>query len=108
MLYTVIHGLLAYVLVLGVLFSNTPVQMAAIASCLVILLCMIRFFDGCFWTTLEETPTLSDMGLAFSIGPTHRQEVPVKRYEEIVVANLLLIHLLKILSVSVLPIQALF
>lgn len=105
---TSLHGIFAVCLVLGVLFSNTPIQMAAIASCLIIILCMIRWFDGCFVTSFEKSegkPTLSEIGIAFS---TVHRTIPVRCYEEIVVANLLLIHCIKIFGWSILPLKILF
>jgi len=106
---TGLHGFLTLSLVIGVLFSKSIVQMVSIVSCLLIILCMIRLNDGCFLTQYEkgdEKVTLTDMGLAFSIKDTTK--VMPKHFEEIVVSNLLLIQLIRMLSLSILPIEMMF
>ena len=106
MFYTIVHALLTLVLVQGVLFSNTMIQMVAVLSCLLILLFMIRQFDGCFLTSFEGEPALSDIGIVLSLGK--EQTIQKRQFEEILVSNLLQIHLIKMISLSILPIKILF
>lgn len=106
---TVLHGFLTVSLVIGVLFSKSTIQMVSIVSCLLIILFMIRQNEGCFLTQYEmapEKPTLTDMGLAFSLKDSAK--VVPKHFEEIVVSNLLLIQLIRMISSSILPIEMLF
>lgn len=107
---TLLHALLSLVLVWGVLFSNTTIQMVAILSCLILILLGIRWFDGCWLTHHEVAPeklTLTDYGKAFSL-ENFAEPLSNRRYEEIVVANLLFVHLIKMFTLSVLPVKMFF
>ena len=106
---TIIHGILSLVLVYGVLFARSHVAMIAILGTLLLILCGIRYFGGCFVTDyerFEEKPTLTDMGKALSL--KEDKAVSCKYFEEIVVANLLIIHLIGMFCRLVLPLEMLF
>jgi len=104
---TACHALLALALVVGVLFSNTKTQHIAILITLVVLLFGIRYNDGCCVTPLEgndKNPTLSAMGKAFYLRDAEdAASVRDAVFEELVVANLTFLHLLRIAASSILP-----
>ena len=107
---TILHAILSLVLVWGVLFSNTTLQMVAVLSSLILILLGIRWFDGCWLTQFEVAPdklTLTDFGKAFSL-QNYSEPLSYRQYEEIVVANLLAVHLIKMFSVSILPMELFF
>ena len=106
---TIMHALLSVCMVIGVLFSRTTISMVAVLATLLLLLCMIRYFGGCLLTEYERVdnkPSLSDMGLALSL----KEDTAVSRrhFEEIVVVNLLIIHLIGMFSRLILPLEVLF
>lgn len=106
---TILHAVLSVSLVVGVLFCKTPFSMVAILGTLVLILCGIRYFGGCFVTDyerFEEKPTLTDMGKALSL--KEDAAVPCKYFEEIVVSNLLIIHLIGMFCRLILPLEMLF
>ena len=107
---TIMHGVLSLVLVLGVLFSTTNIQMVSILSCLILILLGIRLFDGCWVTQYEVAPdkmTLTDFGKAFSLHNSP-DAISNRKYEEIIVANLLFIQMIKMFSLSILPLNMIF
>ena len=93
---TAFHAFLTLALVLGVLFSDTRIQHIAILSTLLILLFGIRYNKGCCLTSFEQNSdklTLTEVGQAFYL----RDDVVEDRvFEEILVANLTLLHLIRI------------
>jgi len=107
---TVFHVFLTAALTIGVLFSNTKTQHIAILIALLIILFGIRYNKGCFLTPYEgspETPTLSDLGKAFYLQDPHHG-VSDAAFEEILVANLTFLHIVRIAVSSVLPINDVF
>jgi hypothetical protein len=105
---TAVHGLLTLALVVGVLFSNTRTQHIALLITLVCILFGIRYNKGCFLTWVEEVeekPTLSELGKAFYLRDC---DVDTAVFEEILVANLTFLLLLRIAAYSVLPLNNLF
>lgn len=98
---TAFHAFLTLALVLGVLFSDTRIQHIAILSTLLILLFGIRYNKGCCLTSFEQNSdklTLTEVGQAFYL----RDDVVEDRvFEEILVANLTLLHLIRIAAYSV-------
>ena len=107
--FTFIHGFLTIILVIGVIYSRTTASSIAILAALLVLLCMIRYFGGCFLTAFERDgvkPTLTEMGLAYSL--KNDKAVSGEHFEEIVVSNLLLIHLIGIATRLVFPVELLF
>lgn len=103
------HFLLCSALVLGVLFSETRTQQLAILATLVIVFFGIRFNRGCFvtaWEGAEGKPSLTELGKALYL--RNWDSVPNPVFEEILVANLLFLQILRILANSVLPIKELF
>lgn len=108
-LHTFVHGFLTIALVIGVIYARSITATISVLAALLILLCMIRYFGGCFLTNfeiLDGKPTLTEMGKAFSL--KEDGAVSGKHFEEIVVANLLLIHLIGILFRLVFPIEMMF
>lgn len=108
---TIAHGLLTMCMVVGVLFSKTTFSMMSVLATLLLLLCMIRYFDGCFLSAFEKSPsthkpTLTEMGISFSLKDD--AAISGKHFEEIVVANLLLIHLIGMFCRLILPLEMLF
>jgi hypothetical protein len=103
------HFLLCSALVLGVLFSETRTQQLAILGTLVIVFFGVRFNRGCFVTALEtseDKPSLTELGKALYLRDWNSVTNPV--FEEILVANLLFLQILRILACSILPIKELF
>lgn len=106
---TGLHFLLCGAVVLGVLFSVSRTQQVAILAILVILLFGIRQANGCCVTPFEQTegkPSLTEMGKALYLRDWTSVASPV--FEEILVANLLFLQIIRILSSSVLPVYDLF
>jgi hypothetical protein len=110
---TVFHVLLTAALTVGVLFSNTKTQHIAILIALIIILFGVRYNKGCFLTSCEsspEKPTLSDLEKAFYLQDSHHG-VSDAAFEEIIVANLTFLHIVRIAvfsATSVLPINDVF
>jgi len=103
------HFLLCSALVLGVLFSETRTQQLAILGTLVIVFFGIRYNRGCFVTALETAegkPSLTELGKALYLRDWNSVANPI--FEEILVANLLFLQILRILACSILPIKELF
>jgi uncharacterized membrane protein len=106
---TIIHALLCAAMVVGVLFSRTRVAQGAILATLMLLFIGIRFFHGCAMDTFEvrdDKPTLADMGMAMSI--KNYKVASTYDFEQAVVGNLLIIHLIKIYVLSIYPVDTLF
>ena len=106
---TILHAVLTIVMVLGVVFSKTVFAQFTILSALLVILFLIRYNDGCFvtkWEKFASKPTLTDMGRAYSL--KEDTKISERHYEEIVVSNLLLIHLIKMIGHSILPLDILF
>jgi len=107
---TVVHVLLTAALTVGVLFSNTKTQHIAILIALLIILFGVRYNKGCFLTSCEGGPeklTLSDLEKAFYLQDSHHG-VSDAAFEEILVANLTFLHIVRIAVSSVLPINDVF
>ena len=107
---TIAHVLLTAALTIGVLFSNTKTQHIAILIALLIILFGVRYNKGCFLTPCEggpETPTLSELGKAFYLQDPHHG-VSDAAFEEILVANLTFLHIVRIAVSSVFPINDVF
>jgi hypothetical protein len=101
---TAVHGTLALTVVLGVLFSSTPTQHITILIILLIILFCTRLQKGCFLTHWEagNKLTLSQLGKAFYIqDPASEPSDAI--FEEIVYANLVFLHLVRIAAYSLLP-----
>lgn len=106
---TSMHAFLSICMVVGVLFSKTTFSMVAVLATLLMLLCAIRYFGCCIMTEYERKdnkPTLTDIGLAISLKDD--TAVSGQHFEEIVVANLLIIHLIGMFCRLVLPLEMLF
>jgi len=106
---TVVHAALTLAVVIGVLFSSTRTQHITILITLLVILFGIRLHKGCFLTHWEvgNKPTLSQVGKAFYIrDPAAEPSDAV--FEEILVANLVFLHLIRIAAHSVLPLKELF
>jgi len=106
---TVVHALLCAAMVIGVLFSRTRIAKGAILASLMLLFIGIRFFRGCAMDHLEvcdNKPTLADMGMAISV--KNYKQASTYDFEQAVVGNLLIIHLIKIYALSIYPFDTLF
>ena len=106
---TIIHALLCAAMVIGVLFSRTRVAQGAILATLMLLFIGIRFYHGCamdFLEVCDNKATLADMGMAMSI--KNYKDASVYDFEQAVVGNLLIIHLIKIYALSIYPVDTLF
>ena len=105
---TALHAFLTLLVSLGVLFSRTRIQHVSILIVLLVLLFGIRHNKGCFLTPCEhktDKPTLSQLGQAFYLRDGTVEDAV---FEEILVANLTFLHLLRIASYSVLPLKDIF
>jgi hypothetical protein len=106
---TIVHALLCVTMVIGVVFSKTRIAQGAVLATLMLLFVGIRFFDGCAMDSLEvceNKPTLAEIGMATSI--KGYKEASIHDFEQAVVGNLLIIHLLKIYALSIYPFDTLF
>lgn len=103
------HALLCLIMVIGVVFSRTRITQGAILVILILLFIGIRFFHGCVmdeFEVYENKPTLAEIGMATSV--KDYKYASVYDFEQAVVGNLLIIHLIKIYALSVYPFDTLF
>jgi hypothetical protein len=106
---TIAHALLCVVMVIGVLFSRTRIAKGAVLAILMLLFIGIRFFRACAMDTFEvceNKPTLAEIGMATSI--KDYKYASTYDFEQAVVGNLLIIHLIKIYALSIYPVDTLF
>jgi len=106
---TVAHAFLCIVMVIGVLYANTPVAQGAILATLVLLFIGVRMFGTCIMDDYEvhpNKPILAEMGRQMSL--KHPDDVSRYNFEQIVIGNLLVIHLIKIYANSIAPLKPLF
>ena len=106
---TILHALLCVAMVIGVLFSRTRVAQGAVLGTLMLLFIGIRVFGGCVMDQLEicnNKPILAEMGMATSV--KNYKYSSLYDFEQIVVGNLLIIHLVKIYALSIYPFDTLF
>jgi hypothetical protein len=106
---TLIHALLCVVIVLGVLFSKTPISKGAILAILMSLFIGIRLFGTCIMDLVEECenkPVLADIGAAMII--KDHTKISKYEYEQAAVGSLLIVHLIKIFVLSIYPVDTLF
>jgi hypothetical protein len=108
-LVTIFHAVLCLVMIYGVLFSKTVIAQSAVLAILMLLFIGIRLFGTCALDTsevCEGKPILADIGLATLL--KDYKNVNKFFYEQSVVGSLLLIHVIKIYSLSIYPIDTLF
>ena len=106
---TITHAALCIVMVIGVLYANTPIAQGAITATLMLLFVGIRMFGACAMDDYEvhpNKPILAEMGRQMSI--KHPDEVSRYNFEQIVIGNLLIIHLINIYAKSIAPLDKLF
>ena len=105
------HALLCAVMVVGVLYSKTPIAQGAVLSALILLFFGVRIFDACAMDEYErkdgqDKPILTDMGRAMSL--KEPSSVSNIDFEQIVIANLILVQIIKIYANSIFPFERLF
>ena len=106
---TIVHAVLCVSMVIGVLFSRTRIAQGAVLASLMLLFIGIRFFRGCAMDSFEvceNKPTLAEIGMATSI--KNYKVADIYDFEQSVVGNLLIIHLIKIYALSIYPLDTLF
>ena len=106
---TIVHALLCAVMVMGVLFSKTPVSLGAVLAILMLLFIGIRLFGTCimdFTEECENKPILADIGAAMIV--KDHKTMSKYEYEQAVVGSLLVVHLIKIYALSIYPVDTLF
>jgi hypothetical protein len=105
------HALLCAVMVVGVLYSKTPIAQGAVLATLIILFFGVRMFDACAMDEYErkpgqDKPILTEMGRAMSL--KEPSSVSNIDFEQIVIANLILVQIIKIYANSIFPFERLF
>ena len=100
-LVTIFHVIFGIVVVLGVIFSRTPMTHAAVLAILTLLFFGIRIFRESIDND-ANIPSLAEM-LHALYGNDSASNV-----EQTVVGTLLLVHVIKIFASSILPIDVLF
>lgn len=106
---TILHAVLCIIMVFGVLFSRTRIAQGAVLSILVLLFAGIRLFRGCAMDSYEmcdNKPILADMGKAMTV--KDYTTFNTYDFEQTVVGNLLVIHLIKIYALSIFPWETFF
>jgi len=106
---TLLHGVLCILMVVGVVFSRSRIAEGAVLGTLILLFFGIRMFRGCAMDTWEASankPILADMGMAITLKDYAIADKYI--YEQIVVGNLLMVHLIKIFVKSIFPLDSLF
>ena len=106
---TFIHAVLCVVMVIGVIFSKTPIAKAAVLGTLMLLFIGIRLFRGCAMDSAEvciNKPTLAEIGMATTV--KDYKIASIYDFEQAVVGNLLIVHLIKIYVISLYPVETLF
>jgi len=107
-LMTVFHLLLCLFMGYGVLFSKTPVQAYAVLCCLVVMLLMIRHFNGCIATPFEKAGIVqtSRLGRAFILKDSEKVDLPL--FEEIAVGTLTILQIIRTLTITIRSPEVLF
>lgn len=105
------HALLCAVMVVGVLYSKTPIAQGAVLATLIVLFFGVRVFDACAMDEYErkpgqDKPILTEMGRAMSL--KEPSSVSNIDFEQIVIANLILVQMIKIYANSIFPFKRLF
>jgi len=106
---TIAHAALSIAMVYGVLFTRTPISQAAVLATLALIFFGIRIYNGCLMDRFElcnNKPILAEIGRALITRSDSQQSI--YQYEETVVGNLLVIHLIKIFALSIYPMETLF
>jgi len=106
---TIIHAILCVVMVIGVVFSRTRISQGAVLGTLMLLFTGIRFFRGCAMDVTEvcdDKPTLAEMGKAMLL--KDYQHASIYDFEQTLVGNLIIVHLIKIFALSIYPLEILF
>jgi len=106
---TILHAVLCALVVFGVLFSRTRIAQGAVLSILVLLFIGIRIFRACamdMFEICENKPILAEMGKAMTV--KNYKDTNIYEFEQTVVGNLLVIHLIKIYALSIYPLDTLF
>jgi len=100
-LMTILHAIFGIVVVLGVIFSRTPMTHAAVLAILTLIFFGIRIVRESIDND-ANIPSLAEM-LHALYGNDAASNV-----EQTVVGTLLLVHVIKIFASSILPIDVLF
>ena len=106
---TIVHAILCIVMAIGVVFSRTPIAKGAVLGILMLLFIGIRLFRGCAMDSAEvclNKPTLAEIGMATTV--KDYQTASIYDFEQAVVGNLLIVHLIKIYVLSLYPVETLF
>jgi hypothetical protein len=83
--------------------------LGAVLGTLVLIFIGIRFFHGCAMDNLEvdgDKPTLADIGKALTV--KDYKGLDTYDFEQTLVGNLLIIHIIKIYALSIYPFDSLF
>ena len=101
--------MLCIVMAIGVVFSKTLISQGAVLAILLFLFIGIRIFKTCAMDMLEvceNKPILADIAMATII--KDRNSVTKYDYEQIVVGTLLIVHMIKLYTLSIYPVDTLF
>jgi hypothetical protein len=101
---TTAHLLLCLIVTYGSLFSRTPFQAYSVLCCLVTMFLMIRKFNCCILTPLENSElTLKTTKIGRSFLIKNFGKISLTEFEEITVGNALLIHIIKMALILIIP-----
>lgn len=105
---TVFHLSLSLIMAYGVLFSKTPTQAYSVLCCLVVMLLMIRYFNGCAATVFEKNGILetSRLGRAFILKDSEKVDIPL--FEEIAVGTLTILQIIRTITITIRSPEVLF
>ena len=101
-LVTILHAIFGIVVVLGVIFSRTPMTHAAVLAILTLLFFGIRIVRESIDND-ANIPSLAEM-----LHALYGNDSAASNVEQTVVGTLLLVHVIKIFASSILPIDVLF
>lgn len=109
-LVTAAHLFLCVTITYGSLFSKTPFQAYVVLCCLVTMFLMIRKFNCCIMSPLENSdyiPKTTEMGRSFLVQNLDTK-ISHTEFEEITVGNAILTHIIKMCLLLTVPSNMLF
>ena len=97
---TMLHAILCLFVTYGVLFTRTPEGAFFNLVFLLVVLLMIRKFNGCVVTHIENPVGISALGVAFL---SKKGSLSIPEFEEIGVGVCLILQVIRLLTLLLVP-----
>jgi hypothetical protein len=101
LMVTISHMMVSLFVAFGILFTKTPEGAFFIMLFLIVLLLLIRKFNGCVVTHSENPLSMTSMGMAFAIKKDTSVTIP--EFEEIGVGVCLFLQSIRLLTLLLVP-----